>query len=180
VVDFCTADPALKDQTWKGPQDLSAQVWLARGGDALRIRVVVRDNLHHQGESADAAWRGDGLQLGLQLPGQQGFLELGAALHDDGRMLRTVWAVPVGMKASADDVGLHISRAGELTTYAITLPYAAFALSDTALSSGVRFNLIVNDNDGPLRKGFVRIAPGIGERKDAANFPNVRFDGAVP
>lgn len=180
VVDFCTADPALKEQTWKGPQDLSAQVWLARGDGALRIRVVVRDNLHRQGESADAAWRGDGLQLGLQLPGQQGFLELGAALHDDGRMLRTVWAVPVGVKASADDLGVHISRADGLTTYAVTLPYTAFGLSDAVLGSGLRFNLIVNDNDGPLRKGFIRIAPGIGERKDAATFANVRFDGGTP
>ncbi len=179
VVDFCTADPALKDQTWKGAQDLSAQVWLARADGALRIRVVVRDNIHHQAEAADAAWRGDGLQIGLQLPNQQGFLEVGAAMHDDGRMLRTVWTVPVGLKASADDLGVRIVRTGDLTTYEVVLPYAAFGLSDAALGSGLRFNLIVNDNDGPLRKGFVRIAPGIGERKDAATFPLVRFDGAA-
>jgi hypothetical protein len=178
VVDFCTADPSLSAQTWKGPADQSAAVWLARGAGELRIRVVVQDNIHHQGEAADAAWRGDGLQIGLQVPGQEGFLEVGAAMHDDGRMLRTVWTVPVGMRASADDLGVRIVRVGEQTTYEVTLPYAAFGLSDAILSSGLRFNLIVNDNDGPLRKGFIRIAPGIGERKDAATFPVIRFDPA--
>lgn len=178
VVDFCTADPALSAQTWKGPQDLSARVWLGRAAGALRIRVVVRDNVHHQDQPADATWRGDGLQIGIQQPGQQGFLELGAALHDDGRVLRTVWTVPVGVKAGADAMQAQVARSGDLTTYDLALPCSAFGLDETALGSGLRFNLIVNDNDGPLRKGFIRVAPGIGERKDATLFPLVRLDPA--
>lgn len=177
VVNFCEADPALKALTWKGPEDLSARVWLARGPASLRLRVIVRDDVHHQSEEAETTWRGDGLQIGVQVPGQQGFWEVGAALHDDGRSLATVWSKPIGSPATgAKAVIAKVSRSGSDTTYEVELPYQAFGLSDAILESGLRCNLIVNDNDGPLREGFIRIAPGIGERKDASTFPLVRFD----
>lgn len=177
VVNFCEADPALSALTWKGPADLSAKIWLSRGSDSLRIRVVVRDDVQHQPETAENSWRGDGLQIGFQAPAQQGFWEVGAALHDDGRVLTALWTRPIGTPAAtATDVQARVTRSGSETTYAVELPYQPFGLSDALLESGLRFNLIVNDNDGQLREGFIRIAPGIGERKDSSTFPLVRFD----
>ena len=177
VMNFCEADPAMKALTWKGPEDLSARIWLARGRDTLRLHVVVRDDIHHQSEEAESTWRGDGIQFGFQAPGQQGFWEIGAALHDDGRSLSALWTRPVGAPlTTAKAVTTHVSRSGVDTTYDVELPYQPFGLSDALLESGLRFNLVVNDNDGPLREGFIRIAPGIGERKDASAFPLIRFD----
>ena len=72
--------------------------------------------------------------------------------------------------------GIFIKGFGTDTTYDIELPYADFGLSDAILESGLRFNLVINDNDGQMREGFMRVAPGIGERKDAASFPLIRFD----
>lgn len=39
-----------------------------------------------------------------------------------------------------------------------------------------RFNLIVNDNDGQGRKGWIQVAPGLGGNKDAEQYPFVVFE----
>ena len=44
------------------------------------------------------------------------------------------------------------------------------------LNHGFRFNLLVNDNDGEGRRGWIAIAPGIGERKDPSLFPFIIFN----
>ncbi|MBN8525984.1 MAG: hypothetical protein J0M02_11665, partial [Planctomycetes bacterium] len=176
IVDYCTADPSLRDQSWKGPQDLSARIWLGRSPDALRVHVEVRDNVHHQVEPADTAWRGDSVQLGVQAPGQKGFFELTTAMHADGGVLRAVGSSPAGLQAKAADYAARASRSGDATIYDIEIPLQRFGLDGAVLASGLRFNLIVNDNDGPLRKGYIRVAPGIGEGKDSSQFPLVRFD----
>lgn len=179
VVNFCEADPALAAQTWHGPDDLSARIWLQRQDAALHVHVAVRDDIHFQAEDAGSAWRGDGLQVAFQVPGQKGFWEIGAASANDGKLLRSVWSRPVGAigrtGGGADDIRLDCHTVEGGMIYDIDLPYTTFGLSDAILDSGLRFNLIVNDNDGPLRKGFIRIAPGIGESKNPELFPLLRF-----
>ncbi|MCK6488145.1 MAG: hypothetical protein L6R48_07430 [Planctomycetes bacterium] len=175
VVNFCQTDPTLQACNWRGPEDLSMQVWLARGGGALRLHVAVRDDLHHQVESADSAWRGDGLQVGFQVPGEAGSWELGVARHQDGRVLRSLWIKPAGAATGPEAFTASATPVPGGMVYDLALPYAAFGLSDAVLERGLRFNLLANDNDGPLREGFVRVAPGMGERKDPAVWPLVRF-----
>jgi hypothetical protein len=139
------------------------------------VRVVAKDDRHHQAESAVDSWRGDGIQLAFEVAGQKGFWEVGAARANDGSALKHIWSRPDGMAGDLATVGVEATTSADVTTYDITLPYATFGLSDQVLERGFRFNLIVNDNDGGLRKGFIRIAPGIGERKDPGVFPFIRF-----
>ncbi|MBN8527559.1 MAG: hypothetical protein J0M02_19675, partial [Planctomycetes bacterium] len=175
VVNFFEADPAQQANVWKGPQDCSAQVWLARGDGRLRIRVAVRDDVHHQAGPAQDSWRGDGIQLAIQVPGQVGFWEVGAARGNDGAALSHVWIRPKDGALQAADVTVTTAMRDGGLDYDIAIPLTGLGIDDAALERGVRFNLIVNDNDGGLREGFVRIAPGIGERKDPAQFPLVRL-----
>ena len=53
------------------------------------------------------------------------------------------------------------------------IPLAALGLDRTKLREGIRFNLLVNDNDGEARKGWIAAAPGIGSGKDAGKYPVV-------
>jgi hypothetical protein len=175
VVNFCQTDPTLQACNWRGPEDLGLQVWLARGGGALRLHVEVRDDVHHQVEPAEAAWRGDGLQVGLQIPGEAGSWEVGVARHQDGSVLRSLWIRPVDATTGPEAITASATPVAGGMVYDLVLPYAAFGLSDAVLERGLRFNLLANDNDGPLREGFVRVAPGMGERKDPAVWPLVRF-----
>lgn len=39
------------------------------------------------------------------------------------------------------------------------------------LKRGIQFNLLVNDNDGEGRDGWMQIAPGIGEAKNPELYP---------
>ncbi len=174
VIDFEAPDAAGTAQHWGGPQDISARIWLWRDADALRVHAEVRDDRHHQDGDAAGAWRGDGVQLGLLVPGRQGQLEIGAALHNDGSVLRSLWSAPPGV--TAESFTATVRRIEGATTYDLAILRAPLGLSDAVLDAGFRFNMIVNDNDGVLRKGFVRIAPGIGESKNSASFPVIRLE----
>ena len=178
VVNFFDADPANVDKTWKGAADCSARIWLTRATTSLQVHVVVRDDHHAQPGPAGDSWRGDGLQVAFEIPGQKGFWELGAALGDDGAILRHVWIHPQGRELADDGYTVRATASADGMVYDLDLPDAAFGLSDELLARGIRFNLIVNDNDGGPRKGFVRVAPGIGERKDPSVFPLIRCRAA--
>ncbi|MCK6491121.1 MAG: beta-galactosidase, partial [Planctomycetes bacterium] len=94
VVDLCRNDPTRAGKGWRGADDLSARVWAWQADEALRLRIEVRDDRHRPAATAADAWRGDGVQVGLQLPGQKGYWELGAALAGDGSVLRSCWSRP--------------------------------------------------------------------------------------
>lgn len=175
VVNFFEADPAQQHNTWQGAVDCSARIWLWRGDGNLRLRVAVCDNRHHQPGPAADSWKGDGLQFAFVVPGQNGFWEVGAARAADGTLLRHIWRYPQGCTADPGAVGAVTTPISGGMLYDVSLPYAGFGLSDQVLERGMRFNLIVNDNDGEGRKGFMRIAPGIGESKDPYPYPVVRF-----
>jgi hypothetical protein len=171
-----TQIPSGQPQSWSGPQDLSARIWLGHDAGSLLLHVEVRDDVHHQSEDADGAWRGDGVQIGILNPGQPGALEIGAALHDDGHVMRSLWAAPPGTAATAEAFTAQVVRVGDITTYDITVPFATAGITAATLDVDLRFNMIVNDNDGTARKGFIRIAPGIGESKNPGSFPLIRLE----
>ena len=56
------------------------------------------------------------------------------------------------------------------------IPESAVGADSALLKQGIRFNLLVNDNDGEGRDGWMHIAPGIGENKNPDRFPFVLFE----
>jgi hypothetical protein len=175
-VSFTEADPALAAHNWRGADDLSARVWVWRQGDAIHVRVDARDDIHVQKEKAQDCWRGDSVQIAFQsVSDKRVNWEIGVAQADDGTLLRTVWTSPSG---TVNPETLFTAACEPIPAglrYQVTLPRGLLGLTDAALRDGLRFNLIVNDNDGNLRKGFVRIAPGIGESKGPRAFPVIYF-----
>ncbi len=176
VVNLYGNDPMKGHLTWQGPLDLSARIWLSRSADALHLRVAVRDDVHVQREPAPFWWRGDSVQCGLVVPGQDGYWELMLARGDDGRPLVGTTARPRGAADPAAAVTLATRAATGEVVYDATLPYRVFGLTPASLRQGVRFNLLVNDNDGEGRESWVEIAPGIGRSKDPTRFGVVVFE----
>jgi len=166
-----------KGSSWNGPDDLSAAVWLGRRSDVLTLKVVVTDDvLDPRGRGANV-WQGDGVQVAFQVPGQEGHWELGLTLTADvGKPAVYSYLVPEGFKDPTAAVFLRTERKDVQTVYEAVLPYSAFGLTDAVLEQGIRFNLVVNDSDGSERKGWMQIAPGIGESKDPSAFPWVVFE----
>lgn len=52
---------------------------------------------------------------------------------------------------------------------------AAIGLTQEQLKAGIQFNLLINENDGEGRDGWLQIAPGIGEAKVPEKYPFILF-----
>lgn len=149
-----------------GPQDLSAEFSFSYDRDNLHLTVAVTDDRFHQPEKSIAdAWRGDGIQLAFRTGNASGIAvrtELDAALID-GKPALLVREAEGDRSARPR---CEIDRRGTLTTYRLTLPARLLGLN--AFNSGAMLtcSLLVNDNDGQGRKGYLTWGGGIGGGKD--------------
>ena len=176
VVNVNQADPNRAQYVWSGPDDLSVRVWLALEDAALVLRAEVRDDVHLQPNPPATMWKADGLQYALQLPGQAAHWEFGVGLRAEGPAAATYMAAQAGADpAAAFKVDTRMVDGG--VSYSVTMPLEALGVDAAALrAGGVRFNLIVNDDDGGGREGWAQIADGVARSKDAALFPLVVFE----
>ncbi|WP_337747959.1 hypothetical protein [Victivallis vadensis] len=180
VVSLTAADPALAHRLWRGPDDLSAELFLKLDGGELRIRALVTDDRHVQPFTGFSVWKGDNIQLAFQLPGQRGCWELGLSRLDTGRSEVFLYQAPDGFAPeAAQEMKLVTTRKENVTGYELAIPLKTVALTPAAARQGFRFNLLINDNDGEGRDGWIHIAPGIGENKNPERFPFILFEQEV-
>ena len=178
LISLTEADPELEYRIWKGPKDLSADIRLSRTDTSLELRVDVTDDIHCQPYSGFSVWQGDNLQICFRFPSQQDFWELGASLLDSGKTELFVFHAPENFKKEniLRGISLKAERTGNLTSYRLNIPLKVCGLTAEQLRSGFRFNLLVNENDGDGRDGWLQIAPGIGESKNPERFPFLLFE----
>ncbi len=178
VVSLFPADPTKSHLLWQGEKDLSGKLWLTAGNGKLGLIAEITDDKHVQPNTGSAVWRGDNLQLALVLPGQRGNWELGLTRLADGKPEVWCWMAPTGF-TEADVIAatrLTTTREGNLTRYQAEIPFEALGLTPAMLKAGIRFNLLVNDNDGEGREGWIHVAPGIGLDKVPERYPFVIFE----
>lgn len=180
VVRLVQVEPSFEPLYWKGPQDVSARVWMAQADHRLKFRIEVRDDRHCQPRRQSLSWQGDGIQLGLQLPRQDVFWEIGFARRDDGESEVFIWSLPNGFRpeTAARRIALKTARNEEAgtTLYEAEIPFNAIGLTPEMGRTGFQFNLLVNDcDDGKTRESFISAAPGLGDTKNPAEFPIVCF-----
>jgi hypothetical protein len=150
---------------------VSADVWLTWADDALHLTAVVEDATHAQPETGKSTWKGDSIQFGVA-PGAPGdsptFASHAIALTEQGEQVYRI-TQPTGTDArrlhGADAV---VQRDGETTTYEVAIPWSALPVSPDATGFGA--SLLINDNDGDGRRGYVHWGGGIGSKKDTAEF----------
>ena len=170
--------PGNEPLYWKGPDDLSAKIFLDCDGNDLHLRVDVTDDLAVQEHRGNDLWKGDSVQLGIALPGQKGIWKVGFARLADGSTDVFCWNRPMGFPDPAAAIRLTVQRddTAKLTRYDVRIPLASLGISGQTLRSGFRFNLIVNDNDGKLREGYLAAAPGMGTGEDFSLWPAVTLE----
>jgi len=180
VVTLCGGDPSKVHLIWRDANDLSAKLWLGSDGGNLLLRAEVTDDVHNQPYHAGNVWQGDNIQMALQLPGQTGCWEIGLSHTNDGKSEAFIWSAPQGFdaKGAMGRIKLETSRdeQGKKTLYRASIPFAAVGLTDALLKQGIRFNLLVNDNDGELREGWIHVAPGLGTNKNPSGYPFLIFE----
>lgn len=178
VVSLTAADPALSHRVWRDASDQSAKLFLGETGGNLRLRADVTDDKHSQPYSGFEVWKGDNIQFAFQLPGQVGHWEFGLSHLNSGKPEVFVFDAPSGFdrEAVAKACKLVTSREGNLTRYDLTLPESAIGMTPEMARGGFRFNLLVNEDDGEGRDGWLQIAPGIGGSKTPERYPFVVFE----
>ncbi|MEV4260177.1 sugar-binding protein [Kribbella sp. NPDC049584] len=162
---------------WGGPSDLSGSLWLNHDDNNLYLSAKVTDDVFSQPNRAGNIWGGDGLQLGMTAgaPGETTQTqEIGAALTDAGPVDTWRWTpttqtgVPPGVQAK-----VVRDEAAHTTTYEIAIPWSTlgFAAKDRLLSTTV----VINENDGTGRRGWLTWGKGVAETKNPALFNAVRL-----
>ena len=174
---------------WAGPEDCSVQWFCASDREALYLAVEVIDNTHHLDvdiATADAMWRGDGLQIALDVAGDarrvsnvpqydgENDVEIGLGLAPAGP-LAFGWVNPQGETGplTLAEFAVHRDDGENATRYEIAMPWSLLGLDGAPAGRWMGVNILVNDNDGEARRGWLEWAPGIGYTKDPSRFPKV-------
>lgn len=78
------------------------------------------------------------------------------------------WNRPAGAPDPSGAIRLTTWRdeKKKLTAYHAEIPLSLFGESLKSGELACHFNLIVNDNDGPLREGYLAVAPGMGTEEN--------------
>ncbi|WP_419886247.1 alpha/beta hydrolase fold domain-containing protein [Paenibacillus sp. B-A-8] len=168
----------IKINGWRGEQDISATGSLAWDTDNLYLGVEVIDDKHEQSASGDAIWSGDSIQIGIGIANTDGtvpseYHELGVARGNAGNLLKWRWLTPRGFNINdAIELKYAIERSGSTTSYELAIPWHELSYDITQVKQGMKlkFSLLVNDNDGEGRRGWIEYNSGIGASKDVNAF----------
>jgi methionine-rich copper-binding protein CopC len=168
---------------WGGPGDLSGKLWLTHDDQNLYLSAKVTDDVFSQPNRAGNIWAGDGIQLGMTAgaPGETTVTqEIGVALTNAGPVDTWRWT-PTSQTGTPPGVQAEVVRddSAHTTTYEIAVPWSTlgFAPEDRLLSATV----VVNENDGTGRRGWLTWGKGVAETKNPAGFNAVRLaPAAVP
>lgn len=176
---FEVEDVKMKD--WRGRADAGATGFLSWDSANLYIALEVTDDEHFQTSSGSEIWSGDGVQFAIGLADENGgnpseYHELGMSMDDKGRLIKWRWITPQGF--NIDDyfeTELAITRKEQTTVYEAAIPWNELTLDTTLVKPGLKlkFSLLVNDNDGEGRKGWLEFNSGIGTAKDINAFGDI-------
>lgn len=165
---------------WEGKDDLSLTSNVKWDDKNLYVTVNVKDNIQYNTFSNGDIWQGDSIQLGIDLSRQSGassknVSELGFALNNDGTVIKWRWAAPAGLSTGAltkAQAAIIRDEGKKETVYNITIPFSELHGADTAFNPGnpIGFSLLVNENDGAGRSGFMEFNQGIGNSKDFTQY----------
>lgn len=162
----------------KGPSDLGGRVRIAYDERAFYLAAEVTDDAHFQPYAEEATWQGDSVQFAVSenLPwNSAGYYEVNVALAERGPDVYLVHSARGERTGRLASAVCRIIREGTTTRYEIAIPLQDVALIDSARPRAFGFSVLVNDNDGKGRKGWIEWGSGIGRGKDPAKFQVFRI-----
>ncbi len=155
----------LVNKPLEGDKDLSAEFKVTYDKTNLYLDIAVTDDVHSQEFSAKDLWRGDSVQVAFAafeaykpapVAGteyQLGLTKKGADIMRESSQLKL--NTPTQLKLDA-------KRDGNLTTYKITVPFSEIGVKDPKPGTPVGLSIVINDNDGKDRDGYLHWGDGIG------------------
>ncbi len=159
------------------PVDFSARCQLVFSEEGLHMAVAATDDRHEQGFEPEELWQGDSVQFAVD-PGCRAWqaaahgealawYEAGIALGAQGTMSfrwRPDLGPTQGLKAA-------MVRREDVTVYEVTVPWKEMGLEAAPENwLPIGFSLLINENDGEGREGWLQLFDGIGFSKDPRKF----------
>lgn len=150
---------------YSGLNDLSAKVYTAWDYDNFYLAAEVTDDSWNEMEGTDLLWASDGIQIGMapsKSTAQLTQFDIGK-LHDELKVLVEIAANPAN-QGLAQDAELEIKRVGNVTTYELRMPWKEIFFDgfNVRRNSKIAFSMMINDNDGQGRKGYMENGSGLG------------------
>ena len=168
---------------YQGEADLSLAMRTAWDEKCLYLSLDVTDDVHVVTRGV-SNWVNDSIQVafdpllersvGLYGPHDS---EYGFALSEDGAVQVDCWHASRSLGDRSVEMECAARRTETHTLYEIAIPWAAIGVP-AGTSPVFGFSVLVNDNDGSGREGYVELTPGIGRSKDPSAFA-VALDASV-
>jgi len=163
-----------------GNIDTTGKVWLQHDKDHLYLLAEIEDDVHAAPAAGANIWNNDSIQFAIApgIPGEsQGFYEFGISDTPEGAQVYR-WSNLEGKIAGAvERANAEVIRDEEQkrTTYKLALPWVEFAPIKPDRGEVISFSLLVNDNDGNGRRGWVEWGSGIGNEKRPSQFRSMQW-----
>ncbi len=176
-----------KIEDWGGPEDVSANIYFAFDYENLYIGCEVRDDIFFQEELRSRIWEGDSIQVAfdtlkdrLSMGYAGDDYEYGLSLTKDGP-ISWCWNAPRGkIIGRVDNLTVAIKEKPKGMIYEVKIPFSELEPFSPFLMESCGMSIMVNDNDGEGRRGFIEWTPGIGGSKDPSSFGTLIVGGIEP
>lgn len=175
-------------EDWAGAEDLSFNGTMQWDEKNLYLASVVRDNIHsvsYSPQNAQNLWRGDSIQFGIDDHNEVNamdtvlFTEIGIAnVPGEGDVAfryKTAYESPVNVKI--ENANLAVKRFETYTVYELAIPWDELFYENYVPDPArpYSFSVLVNDNDGQGRRGWIEYCSGIGTNKNVELFGTMKL-----
>jgi hypothetical protein len=166
----------VKVKDYGGPADVSGRVWLGWDETNFYMTAETDDDRFHQAYPTEAFWEGDSIQFGVASDTDTRY-EFGVALTDKGVHAECP-AYPPATNPDSVVAGARFSvqRDGTTVVYRCVIPWSQIPPIRPA-NGTMLFSILVNDNDGGGRKGWIEWGGGIGDSKSVERYQTCTFVG---
>jgi hypothetical protein len=165
---------------YNGPDDLSGDIWVNWDEEKFYLTAKIKDDIHAATETNSNIWKNDSMQFAISsgVPGEaKEWYEYGISDTPLGPQIYR-WLTPVGVPSGLVTNGqLTVARDvnNNYTIYKLALPWKELAPVNPAVDHAVSLSIVVNDNDGNGREGYIEWGSGVGGAKDPGKFRAVEF-----
>ena len=160
-----------------GPQNFNGKVWVAWDDNRFYLAAEITDPTHHQ---VFPVWQGDSLQVGIgKLFPADSDTSIEAEISFSSQN-GDCWVFPGRTPLGFDGGAIRqyseprMKHTGNRSTYEVAIPWDKIRFIGPG-DGAFRFSILVNNNNGTGRLGWLEWGSGIGSGKDPALYPVMTF-----
>lgn len=156
-----------------GPDDSSAELAFGYTDTDLVLWIKQTDDVHVPVQLPNP-WGFDGPQWAIasHAGSDANFVEITFGIGKDNEMFARVMGQPHYSPT------LKADRSGTTTRYRVSIPLSQLDIEPTT-GRAIATTVLINDNDGDGRKGWLGWGAGVGEEKNAARFRTLILAGEI-